>query len=265
MKTEEKEKRTYTIITGASRGLGKSFAQVCAQRKQNLILIALPNEFLNELSNELQQKYEVEVFFYEVDLTDSQQLNALLLYLKDFEIDLLINNAGVGGTRKFLDVNVEYLDAILLLNIRSLVVLTHRLLPKLMEQPKAYILNISSLAAFSPMPYKTVYPASKSFVRSFSRGLNAELNGTNVHVAVAHPGAMSTNEDATERIKKYKGLLKRSVLTSDEVANICIEKLVQKKEVIVPGRLNGFFAFMQRILPFEFQSGIMRRKLEKEV
>ena len=174
--------KKYTVITGASQGLGKAFAHVCAKRGYHLVLISLANESIEELAELLMINYNVEVLFYETDLTKNENIDELVMFLKNYNINILINNAGLGGTKKFNEVTVKYIDNILLLNMRSLVVLTHQLLPLLKQQEEAYILNISSLAAFSPMPFKTIYPASKSFVYSFSRGLNAELRNTNVHV-----------------------------------------------------------------------------------
>src|SRR5690606_15313804 len=113
----------------------------------------------------------------------------------NFNIDMLINNAGLGGDLPFLEASPDYIEDIILLNTYALAMLTRLLLTNLINQKRAYILNIASLAAFSPMPYKTVYPASKAFVYSFSRGLDAELRGTGVTVSVAHPGGMRTNAE----------------------------------------------------------------------
>jgi len=259
------EKKTYTVITGASQGLGKSFAKICAQQNHNLILIALPGESLNILAEKIKIDNDVNVLFYEVDLTKNEQVYRLISNLKNYKIDILINNAGVGGAKKFQSVSIEYLNNIMLLNMRSLVILTHQLLPVLEKQEKAYILNISSLAAFSPLPYKTVYPASKAFVYSFSRGLNTELKDTNVHVSVAHPGPMATNGNVSERVKNHKGLLKYSILPTDEVAKICLKKLLKKQPVIVPGIVNRFSSMLQMIIPVKYQLELIKSKLENEL
>lgn len=258
------QKALFTVITGASRGLGRSFANICAKKGHNLILISLPAESLKTVAENLREKYKIKVYSFECDLTKIEQVQQLVLDLKNFNINVLINNAGVGGAKKFKQATLNYIDNILLLNMRSLVILTHQLLPVFEKQDEVYILNISSLAAFTPMPYKTIYPASKAFVYSFSRGLNAELKHANIHVAVAHPGPMATNEDVAKRINAHKGLLKKSILSPEKTAEICLNKLFNKQSVIVPGRLNKISSVLQKIMPVRYQIGIIKGKLEKE-
>lgn len=257
--------KNYTVITGASQGLGKAFAECCAAQNRNLILISLPNEGLPQFKNFLNQKYNVEVHIFELDLTKKNQLIHLCTTLKQYKINMLLNNAGIGGTKAFLDVSTEYIDTIVLLNMRSLVLLTHQLLPQLKMQKEAFILNISSLAAFAPMPYKTIYPASKAFVYSFSRGLQVELKNTTVHVSVAHPGGMATNTDVSKRLNSYKGIVRFSVLSPKETAEICLRNLFQKKVIIIPGNLNKISSVLQRILPISLQLKIIEAKMKKEI
>jgi len=259
------ENKTYTVITGASQGLGKSFTKICAQQNHNLILISLSGESLNILAEKLKTDNDIDVLFYEVDLTKTEEIYRLISTLKNYNIDILINNAGVGGAKNFQSASIEYINSIMLLNMSALVTLTHQLLPILKKQEKAYILNISSLAAFSPLPYKTVYPASKAFVYSFSRGLNTELKYTNIHVSVAHPGPMTTNDNVAGINRNLKGLLKHAILPTDEVAKICLKKLLEKQPVIVPGMINRFSSMLQMIIPVKYQLKLVRRKLENQL
>lgn len=256
--------KTFTLITGSSQGLGKAFAEICAKKGQNLILISLPNENNGKLAKELEEKYKIEAIQFEVDLTTKEDLNKVVDFVKNYRINMLINNAGIGGAKRFEDVSLNYLNNIVLLNIISLVTLTHQLLPVLKQQEDAYILNISSLAAFAPMPFKTVYPASKAFVYSFSRGLKSELEDSNVHVAVAHPGPMPTNENVAKRVKALTGIVKYSVLTPEETAEICLAKLLQKKTVIIPGKFNWFNSLLLRFVPIHLQLKILNGKLKPE-
>lgn len=258
----KKNNQNYTLITGSSQGLGKAFAEICARKGQNLILISLPNENNGKTAKELEEKYSIEAIQYEVDLTTKEDLQKVVDFVKNYKINMLINNAGIGGSHRFEDVSLDYLNNIVLLNIISLVSLTHQLLPILRQQEEAYILNISSLAAFAPMPYKTVYPASKAFVYSFSRGLESELRDSNIHVAVAHPGPMPTNENVTKRVRALTGMVKYSVLTPEETAEICLKKLLQKKTVIIPGKFNWFNSLLLRFVPVPLQLKIFNNKLK---
>lgn len=261
-----KQNRLYTVITGASRGLGKSLAHECAACNRNLILISLPGENINLLATRISAMYNVDVCYFETDLTNDRELNHLCdNLLEKFSIDMLINNAGIGGVHDFTNASSAYVDNIILLNIRALVTLTQKLLPVLKKQEKAYILNIASMASFGPMPYKTVYPASKAFVYSFSRGLYAELKGSNVLVSVAHPGGMATNPNVSARINSHNRLIKSTVLSPDSVARICIKKVLKGKSIIIPGIMGKLCWFLLKVLPTQFLLDVFRKSLLKEI
>lgn len=259
-------KDVYTVITGASKGLGKCLAIECAKRGRNLILVALPHESILDIAKQIAKQYNISVVGYETNLTNENNIKSLADWIhQNYSIDILINNAGIGGTRYFDEVTTDYLDSIIQLNMIALVHLTHRLLPILRLQNKAFILNISSLAAFGPLPFKTVYPASKAFVSSFSRGLNAELKNTNISVSVAHPGGMATNPEIAARMDTHNALVKASYLSPEETAKICIEKTLAKKTIIVPGFTNKLSRFLIRIFPEEMMLSIVRKNFKKEI
>ncbi|GAB2775256.1 SDR family NAD(P)-dependent oxidoreductase [Salinimicrobium soli] len=254
-----------TVITGASQGLGNAFAKTCAAEGRDLVLISLPNEGLPETAREIEENFGVQVKCFETDLTRMANIKALVKELSSFRINMLINNAGLGGTKKFQDASADYIENIILLNIRCLVMMTHQLLPFFDKDQQTYILNIASLAAFSPMPYKTVYPASKAFVMSFSRGLYGELKDTNIHVAVSCPGGLATNSEVANRISTHNSFVKKSILTPQEVAEKSYRQLLKKKYLIIPGRINHLSSLLQRIVPVRFQLGIIANNLQKEI
>ena len=256
----------YTVITGASMGLGKALSIECAKRGFNLLLIALPNERLNEMAAEIKDKYSVDVEVFEVNLTNSTELEWLTEVINEkFNVNMLINNAGVGGSNEFQKISSNYLDQIILLNIRAMVMLTHRLLPNIRKNKEAYILNIASMAAFCPMPYKTVYPASKSFVYSFSRGLQTELFGSGITVSVAHPGGMATNSDVSKRINSHNKLIKSTILSPEKTAAICIRQLLKRDTLIIPGLMNKISYVYLKFCPVWLQLIIFRHSLRKEL
>lgn len=258
--------RRYTLITGASRGLGKSFASVCAGKGMHLILIALKNEGIFELASLLTKEHNIEAIGYEADFTNIDELKKMVQWINiNYNIHILINNAGTGGSESFQNVSSTYIDNIMLLNIRALVLLTHGLLPNLEKQPDAYILNIASMASFGPMPYKTVYPASKAFVYSFSRGLYSELKNTSIFVSVAHPGGMATNPDVTFRINQYGSFIRSLLLSPDKTAEICIRQLLKKDSLILPGFINQLSWLVLKVCPVWIRLNIFRRSLQKEI
>jgi short-subunit dehydrogenase/uncharacterized protein (DUF2062 family) len=256
----------FTVITGASRGLGKSMARECAKRGFNLVLVALPGENIQSLAKSLKEEFQIETATIEADLTNPQELENVAAWInQNFKINNLVNNAGIGGTLPFDEASPQYVDNILLLNIRALVHLTHKLLPSIRQNRGGHILNIASMASFGPMPFKTVYPASKAFVYSFSRGLNAELKRYGITVSVAHPGGMATNPAVTERINRHNKLVKSTILSPEKTAEICIRQMLKNDTLIIPGIMNKLSWVFFKTCPVWLQLIIFRNSVQKEI
>lgn len=256
----------YTIITGASKGLGKEFAIQCAKRKLNLILVALPESNLNPLCYNLKKEYGIKVKGYEFDLTNKNEIIKFHNCLKDkFKINGIINNAGLGGSIIFKDCSIDYINDIILLNIRALSLLTRLLIPELIKCRKAHILNVASLAAYSPIPYKTVYPASKAFVYNFSRSLREELRGTGINVCVVTPGPISTNNIVQNSIKRIGFLSKLSVVSAQYVAKTSIKAMLNGTAVVVPGFWPKFNLLLIKIIPKFIRLPLLKKIYKREV
>lgn len=259
----KKSNEQFAVVTGASQGLGKAFSMELARRKINVILVSLPNQNLAEWSAEIREKFNVKSLYYETDLSVNENVLKLSEWInRNFSVNILINNAGIGGSKKFIDADVNYINDIMQLNVVATSILSHQLLPNLMNQPKSYILNVSSMAAFSPIGYKTVYPASKSFVHSFSRGLYEELKDTNVFVSVVNPGAMKTSEEITKRIENQGFFGKLTLLNPEKVAKRCITQLFNRDTVIM---VNSFSWAILHLLPIWIRLPFMTRAIKREV
>lgn len=255
--------KQYAIITGASQGLGKSFATELARRGNNLILISLPGQNLKNMCSELEVEFGIDIVAIEKDLSSVEALLEVSSSINaGYHVNMLINNAGVGGTNMFTHVDSDYLLKIINVNITATSILTHQLLPNLLKQPKSYILNISSLAAFSPVGYKTIYPASKAFIHSFSRGLYQELKDTSVFVSVVNPGPMATNADVTSRIKNHGILGRLTQLNPDKVAQVCIAGIFKRDTVIM---VNPLSWLAMKILPIWIRMPLMSNAIKKEI
>lgn len=256
-------KDTYAVVTGASQGLGKAFALSLAKRKHNIILISLPNQNLEVLAKHIKTSYGVKVSYFEIDFSSDENMVSLINLLnKNYAIDILINNAGTGGTKKIEDVSFNYLNTIIQVNVKATTLFTHQLLPNLKRRKKSYILNVSSIAAFSPIGYKTVYPASKAFVHSFSIGLSEELKDSNVTVCVINPGAMKTNPEITARIEKQGLLGKLTLLEPQKVAEYSIKKMFQGTTFIL---INPISWLLSKLLPNWIKVPMMTRVIKREV
>lgn len=257
--------KLFALITGASQGFGKELAIELAKRKINLLLVSLPGEGLSELSEELRSIYAIETYYYETDLSISASVYETAHWaLNNFRINILINNAGIGGSTPFDKSTTDMLESMIQINIRALTLLTRMLLNELKSHKRSYIMNVASMASFSPMAYKTIYPASKAFVYSFSRGLNQELKETSVTVSVIHPGPMKTNDEVISRIEKQSFIARLGLLSPQKVARISIEGLFNHQFRIVPGLYNKAFWLLMKIIPLNLRlvmvSDIMKRE-----
>ncbi len=183
------------LITGASAGIGREFARQLAQRARSLVLVARREQRLAELAAELKQRHpRLAVYTRKTDLADREQLNDLLRWLdqQQVEIDVLINNAGLGDSGPFATSDPARNEQILLVNMVALTALTRHLLPRMIARKRGWILNVSSSAGFLPIPGFAVYAATKAYVTSFSEALRTELRGTGVSVCALCPGPVKT-------------------------------------------------------------------------
>lgn len=257
--------KLFAVVTGASQGLGKYMAIELALRGINTILVALPGEDVDKVCAQL-KALGTESYYYETDLSIKENVVAFAQWVNDsYNIYVLINNAGIGGTNSYAASKLEYINSIIQLNVTAVAVLTHQLLPNLQKQKKSYILNVSSMASFSPIGYKTVYPASKKFVHHFSRGLYQELKDTNVFVSVVHPGPMKTNHNITERIERQGILGKVGLLDPRDVARISIRQLFKRDTLILVGIANQFLWLLMTIIPIWIKLPLLTNAVKREI
>ena len=186
--------KNVALITGASAGLGKDFADIHAKNKGDLVLIARREEKLNEIKKELESKYGVQVMVIAKDLSIYESAVDIYHELKEksVEVKYLINNAGFGGIGKFSEREWESDKQMINLNIMALTHLSRLFINDFIERNEGRILNVSSTAALVPGPFQAVYYATKAFVTSFSNAINEELKGSNVSVTALMPGATAT-------------------------------------------------------------------------
>ncbi len=163
----------YTLITGASTGFGKALALNCAQRKHNLILVSLPCRALSFLADFIQKNYGVKVVCFEKNLSVQHNCIALYAAIKKagLGVNILINNAGLGGTNYFEDKALSFYQKQLQVNVMAPTFMSYLFLDELKHNSPSCILNVSSLAGFFCMPKKQVYGGSKSYLLSFSGSL----------------------------------------------------------------------------------------------
>ncbi len=255
-------KNEYALITGASMGLGRSFALELATRGQNLILVSLPNEALCDVAQEC-RNIGIECKTYELDLTNRESRMEFVEEVNSsYEISILVNNVGIGGSREFTSTKLEYIETMLSLNIVVMTTLVHQLLPNILRQKCGYILNISSMISFVPVGYKTTYPSSKAFIRHFSKGLREELRDTNVSVTTVVLGPMPTQQDVIRRIEAQGFMGRIITLSTEEVARRSIDTLFSCQGERIIGIYNQLLALLLAVLPMRLKTFYMTRKVK---
>lgn len=256
----------YALITGASEGMGKHFALECAARGFNLVLVALPGSGLPPLAQFIQQQYNVQVVPVEKDLSEERSCYELQQEVMErgINIQVLINNAGLGGTYFFEDKSPDYYSYMIRLNVMTPTLLCRLFLPQLRQHRQSYILNISSLASFFYLPRKQVYGGTKAYILMFSKCLRKELMEEGVSVSVLCPGGVNTNWKLTLQHRTTNNwLCRQSFMNPDAVASIAIQKMLRGKEVIIPGVCNRLFQWCNRIIPAYLKNLFISRQMKK--
>lgn len=257
--------KTFALITGASEGFGKALALECAHRKMNLVLVALPGSGLGSLACYIERNYDVIVLFFELDLSRKEECLMLFekITQKHLQINVLINNAGIGGTHYFNEKDSEFYHRQIELNVVAPTLLTHFFLDTLEKNSPSHILNVASLASFFSLPKKGVYGGTKSYLVSFSKSLRRELKRKNVFVSTVCPGAMNTTPILILQNKRMKGMGRWSVMNPEEVAKIAIDGMLRRKEVIIPGFWNRLFMLFDKLLPKWYKEMLTDRSMKQ--
>lgn len=235
------------LITGASNGIGKEFAQIFAEKGYNLVLVARSESKLNSIAKEFETKYKVRVTVLTQDLSKTNIASKIYSEIKDrgIIIDILINNAGFGDFGFFIDSDLRKITEMINLNITTLTELTSLFVKDMVKRNSGKILNIASTAAFQPIPKFAAYAATKSYVLHFTEALHYELKDTDISVSVLCPGPTSTGFE--KRAKAEKSNIFKNGMDAKVVAKIGYKGLMQNKMTIIPGFKNKLMSLSHTI------------------
>ena len=241
----------YALITGGSGGIGLCLARELASRRHDILLVARSGEKLSQLCTELRNEFHIQAEFLSLDLSvvDAHLTLQSWLIKNSFSIDILINNAGYGIWNPIEKTGLPELTNMMQLNMNTLVNLCYLLLPELKKQPKAFILNVASTAAYQAVPTLATYAASKAFVVLFTRGLRLELKKSTVSVSCLSPGATSTGFVDRAGMESMKERAEKFSMKPEAVAKIGIEGMLKGKAEIVPGFINWLSVQLTYLVP----------------
>ncbi len=230
------------LITGASSGIGRDMARYLASKKIDLILVARNKKELENLQKEL----DVQVEIYSYDLTKKENVLELYEKVKEKPIEILINNAGFGLFGEFVETDLQRELEMIQLNIIAYHILTKLFLQKFVKEDNGYILNVCSSAGFLPGPRLSTYYATKNYITKLTLAIYEELRHqkSSVVISALCPGPVNTNFN-----KVAKGKFSIKGANSSEVAKYAIDKMFQKKLIIVPTISMKLGLFFSRFLP----------------
>lgn len=256
-----KEKRRTGIITGAASGLGFELALLLAKDNYDLILADVDAEKLQKAKEEINAQFPSEIQLIIKDLSRCNVAEQIFHATDGKPIDVLINNAGFGIYGSFNDTDWQREMDMLNLHVMTTTHLTKLVLKGMVERGSGKILNVSSLAAFQPGPFMSLYYASKAYILSFSEAIANELKGTGVTVTCLCPGQTKTcfQEVVTNGTEASNNKIKFNIGCPKEVAKYGYNAMEKGKTVAIPGNINKLLSKLPRFVSRNSATAIIRK------
>ena len=224
--------RKTALITGATSGLGLSYAKYFAERGYDLIITGRRETIICKNAEDLRARFQVDVVVLIVDLSSREGIDSLIAQIQDRRIDVLVNNAGFGLKPEFADTPQEDIEKMLCLQVWCVTKLTRLILKDMIQKNSGTVINISSDGAFAVMPHNVLYSSTKLYILNFTEGLHLELAGTNVSVQAVCPGFIDSDfhESAGMHMDKGKkgfmGFRKPDAVVADAMRDLEKGKVV---------------------------------------
>ena len=253
------------LITGCTSGIGKALSVKFAQEGYNLVLVARNEDKLKELSNYLSEIFYIKSVFiaYALEKPEAAEYVFRRVQELDLKIDVLVNNAGFNEFGNFIKTNREKEHDMMHLHMFFVTDMMKLFLPLMLDNKQGQILNIGSTGSYISCPYDAVYAATKSYIFSVSKGINAELKGTGITITTLCPGSTKT-EFAAKAGMEDTLLFKLFVMSPERVADIAYKALMKRKAVVVAGIYNKILVMSSYILPNRFVAYLSKMMLGKQ-
>jgi uncharacterized protein len=239
----------WTVITGASSGIGAEMARLFGGHGSSLVLVARRGDRLDELKREIEAAHGVAVETMVLDLERPEGPDELVraLEARGINVHTLVNNAGFGLRGRFATLPYEGQIALLQLNVVSLTKLCRLILPGLIARREGGIINLASTASFQAVPYLAAYAASKAYVLSLSEALHEEGKRAGVTVTALCPGPTAT--EFTKRANMEKSKLFAHAMSAADVARQGVEGYEAGRAVVITGAANRVGTWMAKLMP----------------
>lgn len=253
----------YALITGASSGIGEQFARQLAAQGRSLILVARSERKLEVLSEELKQKYGVNVPYIIQDLAKLESAEELykIVKAKGYHIDLLINNAGIGLIGEFAKQPLDKLNEMIILNVVTPTKLI-RLFQHDLEKKQGTVLNVASQAAFEPLTYMASYGGTKAYLLNLTEALREEFKDKGIKFIALCPGPTKTN--FFRRAGYDANIIQFKKRDPKEVVEEALEGIKKNQAVIMPGFENKVMTFLNRFMPIPLLAKMSQLLVKRE-
>lgn len=242
----------YTLITGATSGIGKAFAYEFAKKACPLILIGQRENILNEVAEDIKKSHGVEVKVIITDLSIYENVSNIEALIKESNIETLINNAGMGNVKLFYEEDYAVYDKMINLHVKCLTRLTKAVIPQMIERNSGTIINVSSSSGYLPAPRHTVYAGTKAYIRQFTECLRIDLFNTNIKLQALCPNLTRTDLQTKIGIseERLKGDAFRRYETPEQVVEHSMNALRKGKVVCRCGSfMTRFNEFTASLMP----------------
>lgn len=250
------------MITGAAGGLGKAFALECASRSWNLVLTDRSLGLLSTLAESLERGYGIKVLTFACDLTDSVKREELFRMVETNadRLTMLINVAGIDHEGTFMAQSPQQIQEILRVNIEAPLAMIHPAMQHRDRRSTFRIINVSSLAAFYPMPSKATYASSKRFLLNFSMALNQELKELNATVTALCPAGLPTTPECIKAIDVQGLAGSLTTVDTGRAAYLTLEASLRSRPVVIPGFFNRLIHLAGSLVPANLLAAIIGKR-----
>jgi len=253
-------RRQTALVTGGSGGIGLELAKVLAREGFDIVLVARKRDSLEAAAGQLEGKFGVKahVFAADLRLQDAPQAIFEFLHNENIDIDVLVNNAGIGLGGEFSETELQRELDMIQVNIVALTQLTKLFIPAMIKRQSGRVLNVASTAAFQPGPLMAVYYATKAYVLSFSEALAEELRNSGVTVTALCPGPTHTDFAQSAQMTNSRLFNTFGVADAGDVAKYGFDAMMHGKRLAIPGFRNKIIAQANRIAPRSLSAKLAR-------
>jgi short-subunit dehydrogenase len=254
------------VVTGASSGIGREYAERLGAGGYDLVLVARRRDRLEKIAADLHRSHGIDTRPWPADLTDGKELRNLEAFLETGDaLDVLVNCAGFGTVAEFAVIESDRLESEIALNVTALVRLTRAALPGMLARKGGTIVNVSSMAGFQPNPYFAGYGATKAYVTNFTEAVAAEIEGSGVRLQALCPGPVRTEFGEVAGLAADV-LPSFSFSTAEKVVAASLRALDKGELICVPGvaesALSAVIGIMPRWLVRRAAGALTRRMFE---